>query len=52
MTDKNRLFAETEWGVLGPRTKKLKDTLSSLASEAANATDGDVSIMAIHAAMP
>jgi len=46
MSDKNRLFAETEWGVMGPRTKKLKETLSNLASEVANATDGDVSVMA------
>lgn len=46
LTDKNRLFAETEWGVLGPRSKQLKETLSNLASEAANATDGDVSVMA------
>lgn len=46
LTARNSLFAETEWGVLGPRSKKLKETLSNLASEAANATDGEVSIMA------
>ncbi|MEI6640385.1 MAG: hypothetical protein WCL10_00010 [Novosphingobium sp.] len=45
LTDKNRLFAETEWGVIGPRSKKLKETLSALASEAANSTDGEVSVM-------
>jgi hypothetical protein len=46
MSSKNRLFAETEWGILGPRSKKLKETLANLASEVANSTDGDVSIMA------
>lgn len=43
---KNELFAETEWGVVGPRSKKLKETLSELATEASNASDGDVSVMA------
>lgn len=41
---RNRLFAETEWGVLGPRTKKLKETLTQLATELADSHDGDVSI--------
>ena len=46
LSPKNRLFAETEWGVTGPRSKKLKETLSELASQVANSTDGDVSVMA------
>lgn len=45
LSPKNALFAETEWGVLGPRSKKLKETLSTLASEIADSTDGDVSIV-------
>lgn len=41
----NRLFAETEWGVIGPRSKKLKSTLTELATELADSHDGDVSVM-------
>jgi hypothetical protein len=45
---RNRLFAETEWGVIGPRSKKLKETLSELATEIADVHEGegDVSVMA------
>lgn len=45
MGQRNRLFAETEWGVIGPRSKKLKETLTQLATELADSHDGDVSVM-------
>lgn len=45
MGKRNALFAETEWGVLGPRTKKLKETLTELATELADSQEGDVSVM-------
>lgn len=42
---RNQLFAETEWGVIGPRSKKLKETLTELATELADSHEGDVSVM-------
>lgn len=45
MGKRNRLFAETEWGVMGPRSKKLKETLTELVTEISDSHDGDVSVM-------